>query len=155
MLDHMDGVMRALVHIQTPWIEDLFFAVKLAWQKLSKYYAEVTPTRGRLLISANILDSFRKLRSFRKWEKRMDTDPENETFYTTQYQEAFLKYLENEYGAKHRRVLVKKLESLMRSKLVPSATASGSSQSSFDPDDLCRDSVSNGSKFPGRCRVRF
>jgi len=33
--------------------EDLFFAVKLARQKLSKYYAELTPTTGIHLISAH------------------------------------------------------------------------------------------------------
>jgi hypothetical protein len=61
MFDHMDGVMRALAKKKTPWKEDLFFAVKLAGQKLSKYYAEVTPTTGILLISAHILDPFRTL----------------------------------------------------------------------------------------------
>jgi len=44
--NHMDGVMRALAKEKTPWKEDLFFAVKLAQQKLSRYYAEVTPTTG-------------------------------------------------------------------------------------------------------------
>ena len=39
MFDHMDGVMRALAKKKTQWKEDLFFAVKLARQKLSKYYA--------------------------------------------------------------------------------------------------------------------
>jgi hypothetical protein len=57
----MDGVMRALAKKKTQWKEDLFFAVKLAKQKLSKYYAEVTPTTGMLLISAQILDPFWKL----------------------------------------------------------------------------------------------
>jgi len=66
MFDHMDGVMRALAKKKTQWKEDLFFAVKLARQKLSKYYAEVTPTTGMILNSAQILDQFRKLRSFRK-----------------------------------------------------------------------------------------
>ena len=139
MFDHMDGVMRALAKKKTPWKEDLFFAVKLARQKLSKYYAEVTPTTGMLLISAHILDPFRKLRSFRKWDKGMDINPEDETSYTTQYQEAFLKYVENEYCAKHRRVPVNKLETVTTSNLVPSATASGSYQSSFDPYDLSSD----------------
>jgi len=60
MFNHMDGVMRALAK-KTQWKEDLFFAVKLARQKLSKYYAEVTPTTGMLLISAQILHPFRKL----------------------------------------------------------------------------------------------
>jgi len=36
MFDHMDGVMQALAKKKTPWKEDLFFAVKLARQKLSK-----------------------------------------------------------------------------------------------------------------------
>jgi len=43
MINHMDGVMRALAKKQTPWKEDFFFAVKLARQKLSKYYTKGTP----------------------------------------------------------------------------------------------------------------
>jgi hypothetical protein len=69
----------------------------------------------------------------------MDINPEDETSYTTQYQEAFLKYVENEYCAKHRRVPVNKPETLPSSNLVPSATDSGSYQSSFDPYDVSRD----------------
>jgi len=69
----------------------------------------------------------------------MDINPEDETSYTTQYQEAFLKYVENEYCAKHRRVPVNHLETVPSSNLVPSATASGSYQSSFDPYDLSSD----------------
>ena len=101
MFDHMDGVMRALSKKKTPRKEDLFFAVKLALRKLSRYYAIVTPMTGRLLISAHILDPFRKLRSFRKWDKGMHINPKDETSYTTQYQQALLKYLEDEYCAKH------------------------------------------------------
>jgi len=66
MIDHMDGVMQALAKKKISWKKDLFFAVELARQKLSKYFAEVTPTMSMLLISAHILDSFRKLPSFRK-----------------------------------------------------------------------------------------
>jgi hypothetical protein len=139
MFDHMDGVMRALAKKKTQWKEDLFFAVKLARQKLSKYYAEVTPTTGMLLVSADILDPFRNLRSFRKWDKGMDLNPEDETSYTTQYQEAFLKYVENEYCSKHRRVPVNTFETLQNSNFVPSAMASGSYQSSFDPYDSSSD----------------
>jgi len=58
MFNHMDGIMRALATKNTQWKEDLYFAVKLARQKLSKYFAEVTPTTGILLISVNILDPF-------------------------------------------------------------------------------------------------
>jgi len=139
MFDHMDGVMQALAWMKTPWKEDMFFAVKLARQKLSKYHAEVTPTTGMLLISAHILHSFRKLRSFRLWDMGMDINPEDETSYTTQYQDAFPKYMENEYCAKHCRVLVNKHKSLPSSNLIPFAMASGSCQSSFDPDDLSSD----------------
>jgi len=135
MFDHMDGVMRALAKKKTQWQEDLFFAMKLARQKLAKYYAEVTPTMGMLLITAHILYLFRKLRSFRKWDKAMDINPEDETSYTTQYQEAFPKYDENEYCAKHRCLLVNTLETVPSNTLIPSATASGSYQASFDPYD--------------------
>jgi len=157
MFDHMDSVLRALAKNKTPWKEDLFFAVKLARQKLSKCYAEVSPTTGMLLISAHILDPFRKLRSFRKWHKGTDIYPEDETSYTTQYQDAFLKNVENEYCAKLRRVLVKKQKSFPSSYLIHSATASGSCQSSFNPYDLS----SNDEEYlmpnnvaettPGRC----
>jgi len=67
----------------------------------------------------------------------MDINPEDETFYTAQYHEAFPKFVENGYYAKHRRGPVNEHECLQRSNLIPSATASGSSQSSFDPYDLC------------------
>jgi hypothetical protein len=50
----------------------------------------VTPTKGMLLMSADILDPFTKLWSFRTWDKRMNINPEDEKSYTTQYQEAFL-----------------------------------------------------------------
>jgi len=133
MCDHMDAMIRALAKKKTLWNKDLFFAVKIAQQKLSKYYAEVTAMTGMLLISGHILDPFRNLRSFRKWVKGMDIHPEDETSYTTQYQEPFLRHMENEYCAKHRRLPVNKHERLPNSNLIPSATASGSCQTSFDP----------------------
>jgi len=90
MFDHMVGVMRALAKMKTQWKEDLYFAVKFARQKLAKYYTEVTPTTGMLLISAHTLDPFQKLRLLRKWDKGMDTYPEDETIYTTHHHETFL-----------------------------------------------------------------
>ena len=42
MLDHMNGVTRALAKMKTPLKEDLFFVVKLTRQMLSISYAEVT-----------------------------------------------------------------------------------------------------------------
>jgi len=139
MFDHMDGVMRALTKKKTQWKEDSFFAVKLARQKRSKYYAEMTPTMSMGLISAHNLDAFPKLRSLRKWDKGMDINPEDQTSYATKYQEVFLKYVENAYCAKHRRVPVNKLETVPNNNLLPSAMASGSYQSSFDPYDLSSD----------------
>ena len=50
MFYQMDGVMRALAKKKTQWKQDLFFAMKLARQKLSNYYAEVTLWTGMLLI---------------------------------------------------------------------------------------------------------
>jgi len=41
----------------------------------------------------------------------MDINPDDEITYTTQYQGAFLKYVENEYCAQHECVLLDKLES--------------------------------------------
>jgi hypothetical protein len=93
----------------------------------------VTPSTSMLLISAHIFDLFRKLLSCRKWDKWRDINPEDETFYTTQYQEACLKYVGNEYCAKHRRVAVNTLETIPSSNLVPSATSSRTYQSSLDP----------------------
>jgi len=139
MFDDMDGMMRALAKEKSQWKKDLFFTVKLAWQKLSKYYTKVTPMTGMLLICIHILNPFHKLRLFRKWDKGMDINPEDETSYTTQYQEVFLKYVENEYCASHRRVPVNQFGTVLSSNLVPSATASGSGQSSFDPYDLPSD----------------
>jgi len=135
MFDHMDGMMRDLAKKKPQWKEDLFFAVKLARETLSKFYAEVTPPTDILLLSAHILNPFRKLRSFRKWDKGMDINPEDDTSYTTQYQKAILKYVEDEYCAKHRPVPVNKLETVPSSNLIPSATASGFYQSSFDSSD--------------------
>jgi len=66
----------------------------------------------------------------------MDINPEDETSYTTQYQEAFLTYMENEYCSKHRWLSVIKPERIPNNNPFPSAMASGYSESSFDPYDL-------------------
>jgi len=136
MFDHIDGVMRPLAKKKPQWREHLFFAVQLPRQKLPKYDTEVTQTMGVLRIYAHILDLFRTLRSFGEWDMGMDINPVDEKSYTTQYQEAFLKYVQNEYCAKHRCVPVNKLESLPSSNVIPSAMALGSCQSLFDPYDL-------------------
>jgi len=69
----------------------------------------------------------------------MNIHPEDEASYTTQYQEAFVKYVENEYCANHQRVPVNNHDSLLCSNLIPSAMAFGSCQSSFDPYNLSSD----------------
>jgi len=139
MCGHRDGVRHTLTKQKSQWKEDLYFAMKFAWQKLSKYYADVTPTTGMLLISSHILDPFQKMQSFMKWDKWMDIEPEDETFYTAQYQEAFPKYVENEYCAKRRCLPFIEPEWVPSNNGFPSATASGSGPSTFDPDALSSD----------------
>jgi len=139
MFDHMDGVMRALAKKKTQWMKDLFFAVKCAQQTLSKYYTEVTPTTGMLLSTAHILDPFRKLRSFRKLFMGMDINPEDETSYTTQYQEPFLNYVENESCTKHRLLPVIKSDNTLNNILSSFQRASRFDQSSYAPYDLSSD----------------
>ena len=73
----------------------------------------------------------------------MDINPEDKTSYTTQYQEGFVKYVENVYCAKHKRVPVNKVGSSLSSNPIPSAAASESSQSSFDPHDISSDDEEN------------
>jgi hypothetical protein len=43
MFDNLDGVMLTSAQLMSQWNEDLYFAVRFAKQKLSKYYGEVTP----------------------------------------------------------------------------------------------------------------
>jgi len=83
--DHMDVIMQAVVPKRTQWKENLYCAVKVACQMVSKYYTEVTPTTGMLLISANILKPFRKLWSFRKCDTEFDINSKVKTSYTSQY----------------------------------------------------------------------
>jgi len=134
-LNHRYGVIRALAKMKTPWNENLYCTVKWTWQKLSKSYTEATPTTAMLVISAHFLDLFRTLRSFRKWDNGMYINPEDETSYTTQYPEASLKDMKDEYHAKHRCVPVIKSDIVPSNNLFPSTTATGSGQSSIDPYD--------------------
>jgi len=89
-----------------------------------------------LLSSAHIPNPFQKLWLFRKWDKGMDSIPEDETFYATQYQEVILKYVENEYCFRHRWLSVIKPERILSNNLFPSTMASGPGQSFFDPQHL-------------------
>jgi hypothetical protein len=95
MFDDLDGVMGALGKKKTQWKEDMFFAEKLARQKLTKHYTEVTPTMGMLPISAHILHPLQHLRFFRQWDKGMKFNLKDETSHTTRCHEAFLKCVEN------------------------------------------------------------
>jgi len=72
MFDQMDGVMQASTKKMTPWKGDSFLAMQLAWQKLSTYYAAVTPSTGMLHISAPILDLIRMLQTSWKLDKGID-----------------------------------------------------------------------------------
>jgi len=113
MLDHLDGVMRVLAKKKTHWKEDFYFTMKDGWQQLSKYYTEVTSMARLLSISAHIIDSSWKLRSFRKWDKGMYINPQDETSYTDQYYEAFRNFVQNECFAKHWRMSVIKPDNVL------------------------------------------
>jgi len=131
-----DGVMRALAKKKTQWKKDLSFSMTFAQQKLSKYYAEVTPTTGIRRISARNLGPFWMLQSYWKWHKGMDIYPGDKTSYTSQYHVAFLKSVENESCAKHQRMSVIKPWNVLGSNHFLSATASTLCRSSCDPYDL-------------------
>jgi len=131
MLDHMDGIMQALAKKKTQWKEHLYITVRVAQHKLFKYYVEVTPMTGLILISADNLDPFCKLRVFRKWEKGMYINPDNNITNTTQSQEIFLKHIENECCAKHRRLSINQSEMVTSNNHFPTGMTFGSGQSSF------------------------
>jgi len=69
----------------------------------------------------------------------MDINLADKISHTTQYHEAFLMYMENEYSAKHRWVPVNEHDTLLRSNHIPSITVLIFCQSTFDPDDLSSD----------------
>jgi len=131
--------MQALAENLIQWKKDTYFAKSCARQNLSKYYTEVPLPMGMFLISAHSLDPFSKSRSFRKWDKGMDINPEDGTSYTAQYQEACLKYVENKFCAKQRRLPVFKPECVLSNNLSSSAIAFRPGQSSHDPYDLSSD----------------
>jgi len=131
--------MRALAKKNPQWKENIFFAIKFAQQKLSKQYDEVTSTTGMLLISGKNLDPFWKLRLFRKLYKEIDIKPADNSSYTPQYQKAFLKYVENEYGAKLQCLLVTQPETIPDNNLVSFAMASRSGQYSYAADQCSSD----------------
>jgi len=84
-------------------------------------------------ISAHILDSFRKLRLFQKLDKGININPEAETSYTTQFKQGFLKYVDNEYCAKHWHQPVNKPENVPSSDFVTCIIPSGAGQIAVDP----------------------
>jgi len=132
----MDGAILELTKKKTQSKEDIYYTMKFAPWKVSKYYTEVNPMTGIHLISAYIIDSFWKLRSFRKWDKAMDINPEDETSYTTKYQEVFLKTVENKYCAKHGQMSVIKCENVLGRNFLSTAKSSGCGQSSLVQCDV-------------------
>ena len=130
MFDHMDGIMPALAEMFLP-------------QKLSKYYAEVSPTMVMLLILAYILDPFQKLPLFEKWDQGMDINPDDEMSHIAKYQAAFLMYVENKFLAIHGWVSIMKPDNILCNNLFSSAMASGSGQYSVDECDLSSDDEEN------------
>jgi hypothetical protein len=76
------------------------------------------------------------LRSFRMWDNGMDTNSKDETSCTTQYQEAYLKYLQNEYCAEPLHLPVIKPKRVPTNTLFASGMDSRSVQSCYDLYDL-------------------
>lgn len=113
--------------------------MKRVQQKLSHCRADVTPTSGMLLITAHLVDHFWKFPLFRKWEKGMDINPEDETYYTTQYLVVFLKSVENEYCTRHRCVPGIKPDSIPSNNFSLSTMGAESGQSSFNSYYLSSD----------------
>ena len=97
MFDHMESVLKALAKKRTQWKKDIHKAVRAGRAKLREYYSNVTPGTGLLLILATILDPFRKLRTFERWDKDMGVSNDNADSYTRQYSDAFLDYWEKNY----------------------------------------------------------
>jgi len=65
-------------------MEDLFFAMTLAQQNLFNYQDEITPMTGMCLVAGHILDQWRQLQSFSKWDKGVGNNPVDETLRPTQ-----------------------------------------------------------------------
>jgi len=141
MFNHMDAIIRNLVEKKNQWKQELFFAMKLARQKLSKHHAELTPMTGMLLNSVYILDPFQKLRSLESEIREWIFILRMRHPILLNTERHFLQYVDNEYNARHRHVPVSKLDSLPSCTFVTSAKASGSCQTSFDPYDLSSDDV--------------
>jgi hypothetical protein len=85
MFHPRDGIMGAFALKMTQWKKYLYFSIKCAYQKLSNYYAEITPTMGVLLIAAYSFNSFKQLRLSKKRNNGMEITCEEESLYTTHY----------------------------------------------------------------------
>jgi len=141
IVDHMDGVMWFSNKKKTQWNGHLYLPVTFACQKLSKYYTKVTFTMGRLHISAQFVDPFLKLWYVLHSDMGMDIYYEDETAYTTQFEEAFLMYVENQYCTKHWRLPVINLDNVPSNNPFSSKMNSRYVPSSYDPNDLSSNDV--------------
>jgi hypothetical protein len=83
-----------------------------------------------------MIDCVRMLRSVRTWDTGIDINFEDGTSYTTQYQEALLKYAENAYCTNHRQLPVTKCNDTLKNNLSFFEIASISDQSPYNPHDL-------------------
>jgi len=114
----------------------MYFPISIARVIMSKNNAEFTPFSYLLLISGHILDAFRKLRLFGKWDKAKRINSGNETSLTVQYQKAFLIQAEHECYSKHQLMSVIKPKYDHPSHFFPLANASRFAQSAFDRDNF-------------------
>jgi hypothetical protein len=100
VFDHFDSVLDALKSKKAQWQIDLREATQAARTVMMKYYDEIRPGAGTLIILGHILDPFRKIKAFKKWDIREGGKPSDEDSYTAQNRQVFLDYFEKHYASK-------------------------------------------------------
>jgi hypothetical protein len=132
----VDGVMRALIKKKSQSKENLFSRLKFAGRKMLSYRFEVTPVLVLLIIAADILVSFRKLQSFRKWDKAIDDNSEDHSSFMAHYNNIYLKYVEYEYCSKDPIIPNFTFETTTHNNPFTTSPLSGPAHTFYDPYDL-------------------
>ena len=76
----------------------MYKALQEAHKVLNKYYTKVNPETGTNALLATMLDPYQRLTHFKKWDKELGQDYEqNKDSYSQQYRNLFLSYFEEHY----------------------------------------------------------
>jgi hypothetical protein len=137
--NYFDGIAWVLLKKKTQWKDDLNFILNFAHQQWSNDHFEVIPKSGILLIVVHILDPFWKSWSYRKWDNIIDVNPQDDCFFTVQYKDVFLQYVEHEYCFKDCKMYNLKLEIPNHNDPFSTSPDSGSRYWFYDPYDLSSD----------------